>query len=71
MAEIGLVGKAPGKYQLYLGGNTTGTRLNRLWKEVIKEEELASELRPLLARFAKERLTGERFGDWVARVLWQ
>ena len=70
MAEIGFVGKAPGKYQLYLGGNVEGTRLNRLWKEVIKEDELENELRPLFARFAQERLQSERFGDWTARVLW-
>ena len=70
MAEIGFVGKAPGKYQLYLGGNVEGTRLSRLWKEVIKEEELESELRPLFTRFAQERLAGERLGDWAARILW-
>ena len=70
MAEIGFVGKAPGKYQFYLGGNVTGTRLNRIWKEVIKAEEIEGELRLLFSRFAQDRLAGERFGDWVARVLW-
>ena len=70
MAEIGLVGKAPGKYQLYLGANPAGTRLSRVWKDVVKEEELLGELKPLFARFAAERLDREPFGDWVARVLW-
>ena len=70
MAEIALVGKAPGKYQLYLGGNVEGTRLNRVWKEMVKEgEELDAELRSLFTRFAGERLAGERFGDWAARVV--
>lgn len=69
MAEIAFVGKAPGRYQLWLGGNAAGTRLNKLFKEVIKEAELETELRPLLARFATERNAGERFGDWCARSL--
>lgn len=69
MAEIGFVGKAPGRYQLWLGGNASGTRLNKLFKDVIKEAELENELRPLLTRFATERTAGERFGDWCARVL--
>ncbi len=69
MAEIAFVGKAPGRYQLWLGGNASGTRLNKLFKEVIKETELETELQPILARFAKERNAGERFGDWCERVL--
>jgi sulfite reductase (NADPH) hemoprotein beta-component len=69
MAEIGFVGKAPGRYQLWLGGNASGTRLNKLFKDVLKEAELETELRPLLARFATERTASERFGDWCDRVL--
>ncbi len=69
MAEIAFVGKAPGRYQLWLGGNAAGTRLNKLFKDVIKEAELETELRPLLARFATDRTAGERFGDWCNRVL--
>jgi len=70
MAEIGLVGKGPGRYQVYLGGNEGGTRLNRLHNDNVKAQDIIPELRPLLARFATERLAGERFGDWCARVLW-
>ncbi|MCX6967791.1 MAG: NADPH-dependent assimilatory sulfite reductase hemoprotein subunit [Verrucomicrobia bacterium] len=70
VAEIGLVGKAPGKYQLYLGGNPAATRLARLWKEVVKDEELLGELQPLFARYAQERLGDEPFGDWAVRALW-
>jgi sulfite reductase (NADPH) hemoprotein beta-component len=68
MAEIAFVGKAPGRYQVWLGGNNSGTRLNRVWKDVIKEADLETELRPVLVRFAKERNPGERFGDWCDRV---
>lgn len=69
MAEIGFVGKAPGRYQVWLGGDTTGTRLNRIWKDVLKEADLETEFRPVFERFAKERTDGERFGDWCHRVL--
>jgi sulfite reductase (NADPH) hemoprotein beta-component len=71
MAEIGLVGKAPGKYQVYLGGNEASTRLNRLYRDTVKDADLIGELRPLVTRYARERILGERFGDWVERVLWR
>ena len=71
MAEIAFVGKAPGRYQVWLGGNAAGTRLNRVWKETVKDPEIENELRPVLARFATERNPGERFGDWCARALWK
>jgi sulfite reductase (NADPH) hemoprotein beta-component len=69
-AEIALVGKAPGRYQLYLGGNESSTRLNRLWQDVVKDAEILDTLRPVLTRFVIERIGRERFGDWCARVLW-
>jgi len=68
MAEIAFVGKAPGRYQVWLGGDTSGTRLNRIWKDVVKDPDIENELRPVLARFAKERNNGERFGDWCDRI---
>lgn len=70
MAEIGFVGRAPNKYQLYLGGNESSTRLNRLYKENVKTDEFEAILRPLLSRYSQERTNSERFGDWCARVLW-
>ncbi len=70
MAEIAFVGKAPNKYQIYLGGNEASTRLNRLYKDSVKGDDLDQRAASLLARFAKERATGERFGDFCARVLW-
>jgi sulfite reductase (NADPH) hemoprotein beta-component len=69
MAEIAFVGKAPNKYQLYLGGSARGTRLNRLYKDSVKGEDLMNELRPVLIRYRDERQTGERFGDYCQRVI--
>jgi sulfite reductase (NADPH) hemoprotein beta-component len=71
MAELGFIGKAPGKYQLYVGGNQACTRLNRLYKEVVKYDDMVNELRPIFTRFIKDRLDGERFGDFAERVLWK
>ena len=68
IAEIAFVGKAPGRYQVWLGGNASGTRLNRVWKDVIKDPDMETELRPVLTRFAQERNGRERFGDWCDRV---
>lgn len=69
MAEIAFVGKAPGRYQLWLGGNAAGTRLNRVFKETVKEAEIEAELRPLLTRWRDERRPGERFGDFCSRIV--
>jgi len=71
MAEIAFVGKAPNKYQIYFGGNEASTRLNRLYKDSVKGEDLLNELRPVLARYVQERITGERFGDFCERVIWK
>jgi len=71
MSEIGFIGKGPGRYQLYFGGNESSTRLNRLYKDTVKYEEIAGELKPVLARFATERIGRERFGDFCERVLWK
>jgi sulfite reductase (NADPH) hemoprotein beta-component len=70
MAEIAFVGKAPNKYQIYLGGNEASTRLNRLYKDAIKTDDLLNELRLVLRRYLSEKLTAERFGDFCARVIW-
>jgi sulfite reductase (NADPH) hemoprotein beta-component len=68
LAEIALVGKAPGKYNLYLGASANGDRLNRLYKEALGEAEILAELEQLLARYAAEREPSERFGDFVVRA---
>lgn len=67
MGEIGFIGKGPGKYNMYLGGDFTGQRLNKLYKENIGEEEILATLEPLLEQYAKERNEGEHFGDFVIR----
>jgi sulfite reductase (NADPH) hemoprotein beta-component len=68
LAEIGLVGKAPGKYNLYLGAAFDGSRLARLYKEAVKSDDIVSTLRPFLTRYRDEREPGERFGDFCLRV---
>jgi sulfite reductase (NADPH) hemoprotein beta-component len=67
LGEIGLVGKAPGKYNLYLGAGLDGTRLNKLYKPAITHEEIVAELRPLLVDYSKNRVEGERFGNFCIR----
>ena len=69
MAELALVGKAPGKYQVYVGGNAASTRLAKMYKETVKNEELDAELGALFKRFAGERQGAERFGDFCHRVV--
>ncbi|AYA65660.1 assimilatory sulfite reductase (NADPH) hemoprotein subunit [Alteromonas sp. RKMC-009] len=68
LAEIGLVGKGPGKYNLHLGGNREGTRIPKMYQENISEDEIFSELDTLIGRWAKERESGEAFGDYVVRA---
>lgn len=68
LAEIGFIGKAPGKYNLYLGGGFKGERLSKMYKENIGEEEILSILRPLLIDYGKNRETEEHFGDYVIRA---
>ena len=67
LGEIGLVGKAPGKYNLYLGAGLDGMRLNKLYRPAITHEQIVSELRPVLVDFAKDRNSSERFGDFCIR----
>jgi sulfite reductase (NADPH) hemoprotein beta-component len=68
LAEVGLVGKAPGRYNLHLGGNLEGTRIPRLHLENITEPQILAELDGLIGRWANERNQGECFGDFVIRA---
>ena len=68
LAEIGLVGKGPGKYNLYLGGNQSGTRVPKIYKENVDEAGILTEIDTLVARWANERNDNEAFGDFVIRV---
>jgi len=67
LGEIALVGKAPGRYNLMLGADHRGERLNTLHRENIDEAQLLATLDPLFASYATQRTQGERFGDWLLR----
>lgn len=68
LGEIGFIGKGPGKYNLYLGGGFSGERLSKIYRENIGEEEILASLKPIIHHYAKERLDGEHFGDFVIRT---
>lgn len=68
LSEIGLVGKAVGRYNLHLGGDREGLRIPRLYKENITLPEIVSELDQLIGRWANEREAEEGFGDFVIRA---
>lgn len=68
LAEVGLVGKALDRYNLYLGGNRIGSRIPRLYRENISSAEILTILTPLIARWGKERTENEGFGDFLIRA---
>ncbi|MEO7432216.1 MAG: assimilatory sulfite reductase (NADPH) hemoprotein subunit [Dokdonella sp.] len=67
LGEIALVGRAPGRYDLRLGADFSGQRLNRLLRQNIDEATILETLEPLFGRYARERTTGEAFGDFLLR----
>ncbi len=71
LAEIGMIGRAPGRYTLRLGGDATGQRMNVIYRDNIDENAILAALDELFARYAAERQADERFGDflWRAQVL--
>jgi sulfite reductase (NADPH) hemoprotein beta-component len=68
LAEIGLVGKNLGRYNLYLGGGFAGDRLSKLYRENLDEDEIVACLEPIIRRYAQERTPGEHFGNFVIRT---
>lgn len=68
LAEIGLVGRAPGLYNLYLGGSFTATRMNKLFKRDVDGDGIVGALTPLFQAYARERRPGEKFGDFTVRA---
>ncbi len=68
LSEVALVGRAPGRYDLRLGGDHRGQRLNVLYRENLDEAAVLAALDPLLQRYAAERAAGERFGDFLVRA---
>ena len=67
VAEIGFVGTALGKYNLHLGGDRLGMRLNRIYKESLDEQSILNELNELFGTYRKERIDNEGFGDFTNR----
>lgn len=68
LGEIAFIGKAPGKYNMYMGAGFSGDRLSKLYRENIGEEEIIDTLAPIINRYAAERDQGEHFGDFVIRT---
>ena len=68
LSEIAFVGRAPGKYNLYLGGGHAGDRLNKLYREAVTREEAIALLDPIIRDYAAHREDGEPFGDFVIRA---
>lgn len=68
MAEVGIIGRAPGKYNLYLGGDYEGLRVNTLYKETLPFDQLAPEISRLIKKWHGERQSGEAFGDYCLRL---
>jgi sulfite reductase (NADPH) hemoprotein beta-component len=68
ISEIGFIGRAPGRYNVYLGGGFAGQRLSKLYRENVQGGEIKSLLAPIISRYAKERNDGERFGDFCIRA---
>jgi len=68
VAEIGLVGKGPGRYNLYLGAAFDGSRLSKLYAENLDHGAIIANLDPIFAAYQSERRDAERFGDYVIRA---
>ena len=68
LAEIGLVGRSPGLYNLYLGGAFDGTRMNKLYRRDIGGDAIVAALTPLFRDYAEHRAPDERFGDYTIRA---
>jgi sulfite reductase (ferredoxin) len=68
VADIGLVGRTVGKYNIYLGGNLEGTRMNKLYRELVVSTEIGNEIEAVLKSYLEGRQPNERLGDWADRV---
>jgi sulfite reductase (NADPH) hemoprotein beta-component len=68
LGEIALVGRGPGRYDLRLGADFSGQRLNQAHRENVDEAAILATLDPLFARYAAERADGEGFGDFLLRA---
>ena len=67
-ADIGLVGKTKAKYTIFLGGQLIGTRMAKIYKDLVPFEEITSTLVPIFTAFKEHRQSGETLGDFCDRV---
>jgi sulfite reductase (NADPH) hemoprotein beta-component len=70
VAEIGFVGTAMGKYNVHLGGDRQGERLNKIYRESLEEPAILQLLDVLLKEYSIEKKIGETFGDFSVRKEW-
>jgi sulfite reductase (ferredoxin) len=68
LGDVGFVGTTLGKYDVMLGGDFDGTRLNRVYAPNVSLDEIPRLLRPLFEEFGRDRAADEGFGDWVERI---
>jgi len=67
LGEIGLIGRSLGKYNLYLGASHSGDRMNKLYKELLDEDQIIATLQPIFEDYSNNRLPNEYFGDFTIR----
>ena len=70
IAEIGFVGTSLGFYNLHIGGDHEGERLNKIFRESLDEEAILNTLDVLFSAYSRERNPGEKFGDFTIRKQW-
>ena len=70
IAEIGFVGTGPGLYNLHIGGDHEGQRLNKIFRKDLDEEAILNTLDVLFSTYSRERNPGEKFGDFTMRKQW-
>ncbi|MEX0995046.1 MAG: hypothetical protein WD599_05915, partial [Balneolaceae bacterium] len=68
VADIGFVGQSLNKYAIFIGGDPSGTRLNKEYKDLVELENLVKEVRPVLEYYKDHRINGESFGDFLDRT---
>ena len=68
LGDVGFVGTTLGKYDVMLGGDFDGTRLNRVFAPNVPIAEIPALLRPLFETFRTQRRPGEGFGNWTDRI---
>src|SRR5690606_1609068 len=66
--EVGIVGRGKKSYDVHLGGDTLGLRLNRVFAENVPRDELANVLHPVFVAYRDGRIGDEPFGEWCHRI---